>query len=63
MFFRLKKERAERRYGRTYEIRYHGEEGVGLAMYSPLQARTRRHQTKGTGGRVRTKDVLPTTWS
>lgn len=55
------KETTERRYERTYEIRYYGEEGIGLAVYSFLQARTRRHRTKGAGGRVRTKEVLPTT--
>lgn len=43
MLFRLKKETSERRYERTDEIGYHGEEGTGLAVYSFLQARTRGH--------------------
>lgn len=57
-----KKKRTERRYERTYDIRYCEEEGIGLAVYSFLQAGTRRHQTKGAGSRVRTKEVLSTTW-
>lgn len=60
MLFRLKEETTEKRCKRTYEIGYRGEEGMGLAVYSFLQARTRRHQTKGAGGRVSTKEILLT---